>query len=580
MRRLPYPDPGIPDHRSAGRFLTWLARRQWQPLAGGMVFGILWMGTQAVMPAALGRAIDDGLAGRDGRQLLLWGGVMALLGLVQAVSGIMRHRFAVTNWLSAAYVTVQVVGRHLVRLGESGPRKVTTGEVVTIGTSDIASLGQVMDVWARFSGSVVAFVVVSVVLLNSSTTLGLLVLLGVPLLMLLVGPLLQPLQRRSAAQRHLQSELSATATDIVSGLRVLRGIGGEKVFADKYRRQSQEVRAAGVRVARVQSVLDALQVLLPGLFVVLVVWLGARYAVQGQITPGELVAFYGYAAFLMVPLRTVTEFANKFVRARVAAGRVCHVLAQRPDRVEPTELLPSPAPGGDLHDAHTGLLVPGGLMTAVVCADPGRSALLADRLGGVADPALDPGSPGDVTLAGVPLTGLRPAEVTHRIVVSDTSSALLSGLLGERLATTGRGDLTSALATARTDDVLAGLPDGLATEVTEGGRSFSGGQRQRLVLARALAADPEVLVLVEPTSAVDAHTEARIAAGLGAHRTGRTTVLVTSSPLLLAEADRVVLLAGDGSDRVLATGRHRDLLDLPDYRAVVARDETTDGALR
>ena len=113
-------------------------------------------------------------------------------------------------------------------------------------------------------------------------TLGLVVLVGVPLLMLLVGPLLAPLQERSARQRALMGELSNTASDIVGGLRVLRGIGGEQVFHDRYRRESQATRRAGVEVARLQSVLDALQVFLPGVFVVVVVWLGARYAVDGH----------------------------------------------------------------------------------------------------------------------------------------------------------------------------------------------------------------------------------------------------------------------------------------------------------
>ena len=150
-------------------------------------------------------------------------------------------------------------------------------------------------------------------------TLGLVVLIGVPVLMLVVGPLLRPLQDRSAHQRHLMGRLSNTASDIVGGLRVLRGIGGEQVFLDRYRRESQSTRRAGVQVARVQSVLDALQVLLPGVFVVVVVWLAARQAVQGQLTPGELVAFYGYSAFLMIPLRTATEYASKLIRARVSA---------------------------------------------------------------------------------------------------------------------------------------------------------------------------------------------------------------------------------------------------------------------
>ena len=346
MRALPFDDPGTADHRSPGRFLWWLARGQWHTLALGMFFGVIWMSSQAVLPALIGRAIDRGVADRDSSALLMWTGLLFAVGLVQAVSGIVRHRFAVTNWLTTAYRTVQLVTRQSVRLGGSLPRQVSTGEVVAIGTSDLSHLGQVMDVSARFAGAVVSFVLVAVILLQTSTTLGLVVLLGVPTLVLLIGPLLSPLQRRSTHQRHLMGELSNTATDIVSGLRVLRGIGGEQVFHARYARESQATRRAGVQVARLQSLLDALQVLLPGVFVVVVVWLGARYAVAGRISPGELVAFYGYAAFLMIPLRTATEYANKLIRGLVSARRVCRVLALEPESGPPVRAasLPRPAP--------------------------------------------------------------------------------------------------------------------------------------------------------------------------------------------------------------------------------------------
>ncbi|MFN8193445.1 MAG: ABC transporter ATP-binding protein [Nocardioidaceae bacterium] len=565
MRPLPVTDPGVADHRSPGRLLLWMARGQWQTLAGGMFFGIIWMSAQAVMPAVLGRAIDRGVAAQDRDELVFWAGLMFLIGLVQAVSGILRHRFAVTNWLTAAYRVVQLIGRQAVHLGGALPRRVSTGEVVAIGINDMSNMGQVMDVSARFSGAVVSFLLVAVILLQTSVTLGLVVLLGVPLLMLAVGPLLSPLQKRAAHQRQLMGELANTASDIVAGLRVLRGIGGEQVFSDRYRRESQNTRRAGVAVARLQSVLDALQVLLPGVFVVVVVWLGARYAVTGRITPGELVAFYGYSAFLMIPLRTATEYANKIIRARVSAARICRVLALEPDYLGPELPALSPPADSDLEDLRTGLRVRAGHLTALVADVPDAAAALADRLG-LCAPEVDD----DVLLGGVPLTSLARSEVRRRIVVSDTGAVLFSGRLGDRLDVHGGGNLNHALETASAGDILEALPEGLDAVVAERGRTFSGGQRQRLVLARALTADPEILVLVEPTSAVDAHTEARIAARLHAHRHGRTTVVVTSSPLMLDAVDEVAWIR-DG--RVAAVGGHVELLaSEPAYRATVTRE--------
>ena len=547
------------------RFLWWLIIGQWRTMVMGMVFGVVWMVAQAVMPAIIGRAIDRGVAARDTDALLAWAGLMLAIGLLQAAAGIMRHRFAVTNWLTAAYRTVQLVGRQAVNLGATLPKKVATGEVVAIGTNDLSHLGNAMDVTARAAGAVVSFLVVAAILLRTSVTLGLVVLVGVPLLLLAVGPLLKPLQRRNLAQREMMGQLSNLATDIVSGLRVLRGIGGERVFHDRYVRESQEVRKAGIQVGRLQSVLDALQILLPGVFVVTVVWLGARFAVEGRITPGELVAFYGYAAFLMIPLRTATEFANKWIRAFVAARRVIRVLALEPEVPAAAGKYDEPPAGASLLDVDSGLRVPAGQFTAVVSDPPEDAAALADRLGRYAE--------GDVRWGEVPLEGLDREALRSRIVVSDTAATLFSGRLEEQVDVRGTGPeaVQAALHTASSDDVLEALPEGMDTLVTERGRSFSGGQRQRLVLARALAADPEVLVLVEPTSAVDAHTEARIAERLQRHRAGRTTVVTTSSPLLLDRVDNVAFLR-DGV--VVAWGPHRDLLtSVPEYRSVVTREE-------
>ncbi len=566
MRHLPLADPGTADARSPWRYLGFLMKGQWHTLVAGMAFGIVWMVAQAVMPAVIGHAIDDGIAAKDVDGLLKWTAVMLGIGLVQAFAGIMRHRFAVTNWLTAAYRTVQLVARHATYLGATLPKRVATGEVVAIGTNDLAHLGNAMDVLARAAGAVVSFLVVAVILLNTSVTLGLLVLVGVPMLLLLIGPLLKPLQRRNFTQREMMGDLSNLATDIVSGLRILRGIGGERVFHERYVRDSQEVRKAGVRVGRLQSVLDALQILLPGIFVVVVVWLGARFAVQGRISAGELVAFYGYAAFLMIPLRTATEFANKWIRAFVAAKRVVRVLALRPEVTDPDQAFDEPASDAELVDVTSGLRVPHGKVTALVSDRPEETALIADRLGRYAD--------GEVRWGDVPLSGLPRSVVRRRIVVSDAETALFSGVLRRQVDIRGRGAeaLVAALWTASADDVLEALPGGLDAMVAERGRSFSGGQRQRLVLARALAADPEVLVLVEPTSAVDAHTEARIADRLVQHRAGRTTVVTTTSPLLLDRVDRVAFLS---EGRVVAFGTHRDLLhDVPEYRAVVTREMT------
>ncbi len=568
MRQLPLADPGRPDLRSPGRYLWWIITSQRAAVTAAVATGVVWMVAQAVMPAIIGRAIDEGVRPDDSGRLAYWTALLFAAGLTQAVAGVVRHRFSVSMWLNAAYRTVQLVSAHAARLGATLPKRVATGEVVSVGANDIAQIGNSVDVLGRAVGSIVAFLVVAALLLTTSVTLGLVVLVGVPLLMVVIGPLLKPLQQRSATVREMQGELNTLASDIVGGLRVLRGIGGEDAFSRRYAVESQRVRFAGVRVGSLQSTLDALQVLLPGVFVVLVVWLGARFAVAGRISPGELVAFYGYAMFLMLPLRTATEFANKMIRARVAAARVLAVLILEPEVTDPAD--PAPEPADDtLVDPVSGFTATPGCLTALVAAEPAEAAALADRLGHVL--------PGEATLGGVPLARLARDVVRRRVLVSDTTTTLFSGVLRDELTggrDTADADVAAALHTASAGDVLEALPGGLGATVEERGRSFSGGQRQRLVLARALLSDPPVLVLVEPTSAVDAHTEARIAERLRESRVGRTTVVVTGSPLLLDRVDEVVFVSGG---RVAATGAHRELLDtVPAYRGTVTREEEED----
>jgi ABC-type multidrug transport system fused ATPase/permease subunit len=556
VRVLPHADPGEPDLRSPARFLLRVVALQRLTILGGVVFGVLWMGCQALLPFVVGRAIDDGVRASSTSALLRWGLVLLGIGVVQALSGLMRHRFAVTNWMVATFRVEQWVIRHVVSLGASLPARTSTGEVVSVGATDTIAIGRCLDITARGSGAVVSFVLVTVLLLRASLALGLVVVIGVPAFTLVLGPLLRPLHDRQARQRAAVGELTGLGADTVAGLRVLRGIGGEDAFVGRYRAESQRVRAAGVQVARTQSLLDATHVLVPGTFVVLVTWLGARFALDGRITPGELVAFYGYAAFLITPLRTVTEAVDNITRGTVAAGRLITLLSHSPV-ISPGGTADEPPPSVPLEDASTGFVATPGLVTAVVSADEQEASELVDRLGRFAD--------GDVTLGGVALASLPLDVVRRRVVVVDKNPTLFTGRLRDEI---GGEEWIEA---ADAGDVVEALPDGLDAVLEERGRSLSGGQRQRLVLARALATEADVLVLDEPTSAVDAHTEARIGTRLASARRGRTTVICTTSPLLLDRADVVALLHGG---RVVETGTHRSLLaSSAAYRSVVTRSE-------
>ncbi|MEU4782043.1 ABC transporter ATP-binding protein [Micromonospora sp. NPDC023633] len=610
--RIPHPEPGTGDTRGPLRYLWWLVRCQpWRVLRGSLL-GTAWMTGLSVRPYLISRAVDDGLRTGDTRVLALWAAAIVVAGVGLSWLGIMRHRTMTFIREDAKARSAAVVLRQLSRVGAVLPRRAAAGEVATVGGTDIDRAALVMTVTGPGVGAVVAYLVVAVVLWSISPLLALCVLVGVPSVVLVVAPLLRRLERAESVYRQQQGELTARSGDIVAGLRVLAGVGGRGLFARRYAARSRDLLAEGYRVGAVNSWIDAATVAVPGLFLAAVVWLSARMTVTGDISVGELVAVYGYVATLVVPVWFLLEGGHQLIRGRVAARRIVALLAITPDDVGgprdtparagaatvpgsrqpavpagpvPAGPVPAgPVPAGpvaapvgpaDLHDPSSGLTVPAGRLTAVAAADPADALALADRLGRY--------TVSDATWGGVPLTGVGLEQVRARILVADHDAYLFAGTLREVLRGArpdgDRERFASALHDASAEDVVDALPRGLDTPLDTRARSLSGGQRQRVRLARALLAEPEVLILVEPTSAVDAHTEARIAERLRRARAGRTTVVLTTSPLLLGRADEVAhLVAG----RVTATGTHADLLDRdPGYRRLVARgDADAEQALR
>jgi ABC-type multidrug transport system fused ATPase/permease subunit len=229
MIELPVADPGRPDTRSPVRLLLWVGRHQLSSITIAVVFGILWMVSQALMPYAIGQAIQQGIVEGDNNELVRFCILLAALGIVQVLSGIMRHRYAVQNWLAASYRLIQVVGYHSARSGDAIRRELSTGEVVATVSNDALRAGGAFEILARLAGGIVAYVVVAIILLSTSPKLGLLVLLGVPILTLSLTVVIKPLQQRQREQRDEVGKLTALGADTAAGLRVLRGVGGEHV---------------------------------------------------------------------------------------------------------------------------------------------------------------------------------------------------------------------------------------------------------------------------------------------------------------------------------------------------------------
>ncbi|MEU7924996.1 ABC transporter ATP-binding protein [Micromonospora sp. NPDC049107] len=558
------------------RYLWWLVRRQPGRVLRGSLLGTAWMVGLSVRPYLIARAVDDGLRDRDTPALVLWVAAIVVAGVGLSYLGIMRHRTMTFIREDAKARSAEVLLRHLSRVGAALPRRSAAGEVATVGGSDIEWSAQVLTLTGPGVGAVVAYGVIAVVLWSISPLLALCVLVGVPAVALVVGPLLRRLERAESVYRGQQGALTARSGDIVAGLRVLAGVGGRDLFARRYAARSQALRAEGYRVGAVVSWIDAATVAIPGLFLAAVVWLTARMAVTGDVTVGELVAVYGYVATLIVPVWFLLEGSHQLIRGRVAARRIAGLLRLAPDDVggpgrrwpagvpgaRDPHAVPAPTGPANLHDPSTGLRVRAGQLTAVAADDPADAVALADRLGRYVT--------SDVTWGGVPLTAVALDEVRARILVADHDSYLFAGTLRDVLSSgADDAEIRAALRTASADDIVDALPAGLDTPLDPRARTLSGGQRQRVRLARALLAEPEVLILVDPTSAVDAHTEARIAERLRTARAGLTTVVLATSPLLLGRADEVAYLTGGG---ITATGTHDGLLEyVPGYRHLVAR---------
>ncbi|MFG3658047.1 ABC transporter ATP-binding protein [Streptomyces sp. NPDC047706] len=559
-----YEDPGTPDSRGPARYLWWLVRRQSRRSVAAALLGIVSLALPAVVPYLLARAIDDGLQPGDRAALLGWSGAVLAAGALDAWLNIARHRTMTRVRMDANFRTVKVVVGHSVRLGASLRRQVAAGEVVTIGVGDVQTIAGSLTVIGPGVGAVVGYGVVAALLLTVSPLLAAVVLLGVPVIGVLVGPLMGRLQGAETAYREGQGALTARIGDLAGGLRVLGGLGGKDLVATAFRRDSLRLRDEGYRVGAVTSWIQALGLGLPTVFLAVVTWLAARLVAQGQITVGELVSVYGYVAVLVVPVAYFLEFGQQVSRGLVAARRVVRFL--RLDPLDDGGARDAPAEPSVLHDPESGVRVLPGRLTGLACERPADAAEIVDRLGRY--------TPSDATWGGVRLDGITLAQVRERILVADHEAGLFAGTLREVLLgrRTDAGDeaVVRAVRAGVAEDVVRGLPHGLDSRIDARGRNLSGGQQQRVRLVRALLADPEVLLAVEPTSALDAHTEAAVAERLRDARAGRTTVVTTTSPLVLDRADTVYFLV-DG--KVAASGTHQGLLAYePGYRALVARD--------
>ncbi|MEU8503829.1 ABC transporter ATP-binding protein [Streptomyces brevispora] len=557
---------------TGGHVLRRAIRGQRRRVVTASLLGTVHQGCEALVPVVIGAAIDTAVATGSSQALLRW--LLVLAGLFLVLSNCYRTsaRLAEGAGEHAAHRLRMELGARVLDPRGGADANRLPGALTSIATNDARRVGSVATVLAYGVAATSALVISSVALLRISVPLGLLVLLGIPPLLWLGHRISRPLERRSETEQERAAHASGVAADLVAGLRVLKGMGAESAAVARYRTTSQDSLAAALRAARSRAGHEGAVLSLTGVFIAVIGIVGACLAMRGSISIGDLVAAVGLAQFLLGPFQLLTYVNAEFAQGRASARRIAEVL-ESPAAVEGGESAVSDASAGHLRLSGVRLgslrgvdldIRPGELI-AVVTADPAAAADLLLCLARERDPA-----DGLIELDGVPLTELAPDGLRRAVLVAHHDADLFETSLLDNVRAGARADgapVDRALAASAADEVARLLPEGGDTVLAERGRSLSGGQRQRVALARALAADSSVLVLHDPTTAVDTVTESRIAARLREVRHGRTTVLITTSPALLAVTDRVVVLDGG---TVTADGHHSELVAGDErYRAAV-----------
>lgn len=303
-----------------------LLRRQLPVILVAGLLAVLWFIPGSVGPRLVGLAIDRSAAGWTDPGLLAAAGLLFLAVLVGGFFGTVMGVYTQRNRLIMRFHVDEILVRAAMKHDPDEVDQKVRGDIVTGATSDAGTLAGLAGGTAHALGAAVAYVTVTIVVLRASVPLGLLVVIAAPFMYFAVRPLLRPTTRRQAAERAATGRLTAVASDIAAGVRVLRGVGGESSFENAYRDQSTLTREAGEAAGRWQALIRMSSVLAAGVLLSALAWLGVEMVLAGSLSVGALIALFGYATFLTWPIDTLFGFGQVLVRAQVAATRVARVV--------------------------------------------------------------------------------------------------------------------------------------------------------------------------------------------------------------------------------------------------------------
>jgi ATP-binding cassette subfamily B protein len=573
-------DGGEERRASAWRFVRAIVRSQANGVTGAVASGLLWQVGAVGAPLVVKYAIDRGIVTHDHHNLLLW--LLGLLGvgLLEVGAGGVRHIYAIRNRSASDARVRDAIFAHALRLDPAYHDRVGPGELLSRASSDSTHVARMMDAIGHTIGYALTVVAVATVMLILDARLALLVLIPVPLVT--VAAWLYS-RKYEVGTRRLQESWAEAATlveETVAGIRVVKGLGAGPALSGRFRRKSDDVYDRAIALARLDAVFNPLLEMLPLLGIAAVLWVGGRQAISGDLSTGTFVAFSAYVVMLVWPLRVLGQRVTTVQKALAASARITEVLEAEPRLVEarhPEEL----AAKGDVrldnvsfgHEGDQAVLdgldlhlAPGESLALVGSTGSGKSTV-AGLLARLYDP-----DGGRVLLDGHDLRELRLADVRRAVALVFEETFLFSESVRENIRfgrpDAGDEDVERAAALAGATEFISRLPEGYDTVLGERGFSLSGGQRQRIAIARAILADPAVLVLDDATSAVDATKEHEIRAALAEVMHGRTTLVIAHRPATIALADRVAVLE---AGRIVEEGTHEELLrGSARYRALLA----------
>jgi ATP-binding cassette subfamily B protein len=583
------PSPGVDAHDPPSRWklLSTTLRAQRKNLIIGSAIGLLWMVGKVSVPLLVRYSIDRGIERDD--MLLLWASLIALAGVAVGTFTALRRFYAFREARWTETRLREQLFNHILSLHIGYHDRAQTGQLMSRSSSDLQQIQSFVVMIPITLSNFSMVIAVSAILFATDWKLALVALAPLPFVNIAGRRFSHSIHSAVLAVQAEQAELATVVEETVGGVRVVKGFGAEAVQSTRLRTEADDIRAASIRAARIRAkFLPAIE-LLPQLGLVAVLAIGGMQVINGDLTVGQLVQFNFYVALLVSPLRMLGMTIAWAQRAGAALERVNEVLDTAPIIVDPPRPLSLPAaeragavefrgvrfgydPASPVLDGFDLDLAPGQSVALVGATGSGKStvARLLVRFYDVDE--------GRVRIDGVNVRDLAVHDVRRAVGIVFEDTLLFHDSVAANIAfaqpDADRGTIERAARLAGAHDFIMGLPEAYDTKLGERGFSLSGGQRQRIAIARAILADPRVLVLDDATSAVDPSKEHEIRSAMSTVMDGRTTIVIAHRPGTIALADTVVLLDGG---RVVASGPHQELLDTePRYREVLAAMEADD----